>query len=73
VNSPFEYNLSSLKLEVTSYGFRLVGWRESILPLGRLARKKYKKKLSTKRLLKKYAKKLIEDAIKNFLDKGRTL
>lgn len=63
---PSNYELSSVKLEVTSYGFRLVGWRESILPLGRLARKKYKKRLRKKRLLKKYAKRLIEDALDNF-------
>jgi hypothetical protein len=60
--------LESLKIEVTDYGFRIVGWKESILPLGRLARKKYKKKLRTKRLLKKYAKLLLEDSISAFVE-----
>lgn len=70
---PFNYDLSSVKFEVTSYGFRLVGWRESILPLGKLARKKYKKKLRKKRLIKKYAKKLVEDALRNFLKEREEL
>lgn len=55
--------LENLQVEVTDYGFRIVGWKESIFPLGRLARIKYKKKLKSKRLLKKYAKKLLEEAI----------
>ena len=63
--------LQSLKIEVTDYGFRIVGWKESILPLGRLARKKYKKKLKTRRLLKKYAKRLLEEAINNFLEEQK--
>ena len=59
--------LKDLKVEVTDYGFRIVGFKESILPLGRLARKKYKKQLKTRRLLKKYAKRLLEDSINDFL------
>lgn len=60
-------SLDNLKLVVTDYGYRIEGWEDSILPLGRLARIKYKKKLKTKRLLKKYAKKLLQDALQNFL------
>ena len=63
--------LQNLKVEVTDYGFRIVGWKESILPLGRLARVKYKKKLKSKRLLKKYAKKILEEAINNFLKENK--
>jgi hypothetical protein len=63
--------LENLKIEVTDYGFRIVGWQESILPLGRLARMKYKKKLKTKRLLKKYAKKILQEAIDNFLKENK--
>ncbi len=60
-------SLDKLQIVVTDYGYRIEGWEESILPLGRLARIKYNKKLKTKRLLKKYAKKLLEDAISNFI------
>jgi hypothetical protein len=60
-------SLDKLQIIVTDYGYRIEGWKESILPLGRLARVKYKKKLKTKRLIKKYAKKLLSDAISNFI------
>lgn len=60
-------SLNNLQVVVTDYGYRIDGWKESILPLGRLARLKYKKKLKTKRLIKKYAKKLLSDAISNFI------
>lgn len=60
--------LQNLKVEETSYGFRIVGWKESILPLGRLARKIYKKKLKSRRLLKKYVKKFLKQAIMETLN-----
>lgn len=60
-------SLDKLQVVVTDYGYRIEGWKDSILPLGRLARIKYKKKLKTKRLLKKYAKKLLVDALDNFI------
>lgn len=63
--------LENLKIEVTDYGFRIVGWQESIYPLGKIARKKYKLKLKSRRLLKKYAKKLLQDAIANFLKENK--
>lgn len=59
--------ITSIVIQETSYGYRLVGYKESILPLARLARIKYKKKLKSKRLVKKYAKKLLKDAIQSFL------
>jgi hypothetical protein len=59
--------IDNLQVVVTSYGFSVRGFKESILPLGKLARIKYKKKLKTKRLIKKYAKKILVDAINNFL------
>lgn len=63
--------LENLKVEETSYGFRIVGWEESILPLGRIARVVYKKKLKSKRLLKKYAKRLLEESIKKFVKENK--
>jgi len=59
--------LDSIKIIENSYGYSIQGYKESIVPLGKLARIKYKKKLKTKRLIKKYAKKLLHDAINNFL------
>lgn len=63
--------LENLKIEVTDYGYRIIGWKESIYPLGKIARKHYGMKLKTRRLLKKYAKKLIQDAIANFLKENK--
>ncbi len=59
--------LESIQILETHHGYSVVGFKESILPLGRLARIKYKKKLKTRRLIKKYAKKLLEEAIKSFI------
>lgn len=63
--------MENLKIEVTDYGYRIVGWKESIYPLGKIARKKYGMKLKTRRLLKKYVKKLLQDAIANFLKENK--
>lgn len=60
-------NLRTIKIIETKYGYSIVGYKESILPIGKLARILYKKKLKTRRLIKKYAKKLVEDAIHSAL------
>lgn len=59
--------LEGLVVEETPTGFKLVGFKQSILPLGMAARIKYKKKLKSRRLLKKYAKKLLIDVINSFV------
>ena len=59
--------LNDVTIVETPQGYSLVGYEQSILPLGRLARIKYKKKLKTRRLIKKYAKKLLHDSIRYFI------
>ena len=60
--------LSKLKFEETDFGFKLVGYNETIKTLGMCARVKYKKKLKSKRLIKKYAKIFLADIIEDFIN-----
>lgn len=64
----FLNRLNTLKFEETNYGIKLVGYSETIKPLGMCARVKYKKKLKSKRLIKKYAKIFLVDIIKDFVN-----
>lgn len=60
--------LSKLKFEETNFGFKLIGYDETIKTLGMCARVKYKKKLKSKRLIKKYAKIFLADIIEDFIN-----
>jgi hypothetical protein len=59
--------LENLKFEETEYGFKLVGFKETIHPLAICAKLKYGKKLKSKRLMKKYAKVFLKDVIEDFV------
>lgn len=60
--------IGNIKIEDTKKGFKLVGYKESIEPLGMYARIIYKKKLKSRRLMKKYAKKALMSIIQDFIN-----
>lgn len=56
--------LDGVWLDETPTGVQIHGWDK----LGKLAREKYGLRLKSRRLLKKYAKILVRDAIENFIE-----